>query len=159
MKYAILIKPDEEIEIKEYVDFHTIQELVDGCFEGCGVFGVLNKMVLLFCNDEFLLRDDTTFNAIGTIFADQPVYGNVVVLEDGYNDEYERDAIPFSKDDAESLHDAMVNFKYFFRDIIDTLHSHYDNNKPEPHFEFKAVTAEELSDRFFDKSEDCHEEV
>lgn len=152
MKYAILIKPDDEVEIKEYTDFRTLQELVDGYFANCGMFGVLNKMTLLFCNDEFLLRDDSAFNAIGTIFADEPIYGNVVMLEDGYNDENERDAIPFGEDEAKSLLDAMINFKCFFKDIISTLHSRYDNNKPEPHFEFKAVTAEELSGRLFGNS-------
>ena len=140
MQYVILISPDDMAEIKEYTDYQTINNLVEGWYERCGVLAIGNKMMTVFCNEEFLFYDELKFNAIGTAFSNQPIYGNVVLLELGYNEDHERDALPLDKADAEQVCNAVNDYKKFFSSLLDTLHSHYDNNKPEPTAEIISMS-------------------
>ena len=132
MQYIILISSNDSIEVKEYSGYQTINDLVEGYYERCGAFGVREKMTFLFCNEEFLLRDELLFNAVGTALADQPIYGNVVMLQDGYNEDNERDALPFEKADADKICKALCDFKIRYKVLLRALHRHYDNNKPKP---------------------------
>lgn len=140
MQYVILISPDDMAEIKEYTDYQTINNLVEGWYERCGALAIGNKMMTVFCNEEFLFHDELKFNAIGTAFSNQPIYGNVVLLELGYNEDHERDALPLDKADAEQVCNAVNDYKKFFSSLLDTLHSHYDNNKPEPTAEIISMS-------------------
>lgn len=148
MKYAVCISPDDSVEIKEYKDYHTINDLVDGWYETCGVFGVGDKLTILFCNEEFLFHDDLQFNAIGTALANQPIYGNIVLLQNGYNEDNERDALPFEKAEAESICNAMYDFRIRFDAMLEALHLHYDNNKPVPSAEIITMSADTFEELF-----------
>lgn len=132
MQYVVLISPDDSSEIKEYTDYKTINDLVDGWYESCGVFAVGNKMTLLFCNEEFLFRDELHFNAVASALSNQPIYGNVVLLQKIHNEEDEMDALPFEKEDAERICIALTDFRIKHDAMLDALHHHYDNNKPKP---------------------------
>lgn len=73
MKYTIQITPDDKIKVMEYTDYHTINDLVDGWYERCGVFGVLDKMCMIFCNEEFLYQD----NCVNNIYCSRYHFGMV----------------------------------------------------------------------------------
>lgn len=135
MKYVILINPKDEIEIKEYRDYHTLNDLVDGWYENCGHFVADNKLCMLFCNEEFLFQDNCAFNAIGTTLAAQPIYGNIVVTIDGYNDEGERDSLPMDYSDAQSISAVLNDLKVFIASILEELKSKYNDKKPLPKYE------------------------
>lgn len=144
MKYVLLITPEDKIEIKEYVEYHTLNELVDGWYERCGCFAVADKLCMLFCNEEFLFQDNCAFNAIGTTLAGQPIYGNVVVTEDGYNDEDERDALPFNYNDAQKICDILNDLRIIIAPVLNDLNAKYKDNKPEPTFEVSAMSEKEF---------------
>lgn len=140
MQYVVLISPDDSSEIKEYTDYQTINNLVEGWYERCGAFGIGNKMTVLFCNEEFLFRDELQFNAVASALAGQPIYGNVVLLQDGYNDDNERDALPFDKEEAKNICKSMLDFRFKYDSMLDVLHRHYDNNKPKPKAEIITMS-------------------
>lgn len=145
MQYVVLISPDDLSEIKEYTNYQTINDLVEGWYERCGTFGIGNKMTFLFCNEEFLFRDELQFNAVASALANQPIYGNVVLLQDGYNEDNERDALSFDKEEAESICKSMTDFRTKYSSMLNALHHHYDNNKPKP--KAKIITLSEDSYR------------
>lgn len=144
MKYVILITPEDTIEVKEYIDYHTINELVDGWYEHCGVFGAADKMCMLFCNKEFLFQDNCTFNSVATALAGQSIYGNVVVTVDGYNDEGERDALPMSCADAHKICAILNEMRTFIAPTLKELDAKYKDKKPTPKYEAVAMTEEEF---------------
>ena len=154
MKNAILITPDDKIEIKEYINYHTINDLVGGWYETCGYFGITDQMCMIFCNEEFLLQEDTQFNAVGTCLANQPIYGNIVLLADGYNDEGERDALPLNDIEAQNIFGALNQFVKSFDPILKHLHSKYDDNKPKPITQVSAMSEEEFNEILMGDSED-----
>ena len=108
MQYVVLISPDDSSEIKEYTNYQTINDLVEGWYERCGAFGIGNKMTFLFCNEGFLFHEELQFNAVASALANQPIYGNVVLLQDGYNEDNEMDALPFKKEEAENICDRVI---------------------------------------------------
>lgn len=144
MKYVILITPKDKIEIKEYIDYHTLNDLVEGWYEQCGHFVAADKLLMLFCNEEFLFQDNCEFNAIGTTLAAQPIYGNVVVTIDGYNDENERDALPMDCSDAQKISAALNELKTFIASALEELKAKYKNKKPEPEYKVSSMTEEEF---------------
>lgn len=143
MKYIIQITPDDKIIMREYTDYKTINSLVDGWYELCGVLGVLDKMVDLYCNEEALLIDGMQFNSIGSILTNQPIYGNIVILERGHNADGEVDSLPFDKEDAESICKAMEGMKVALSDMIDLLRCKYKDNKPKPYVEIVTFSDKE----------------
>lgn len=149
MKYAILITPDDNIEIKEYEAYRTINELVDGWYETCGYFSVAGRMAILFCNEEFIYKDNMNFNAIGSTLSGQPIYGNVVLLADGLNEDMERDALPLSKEEAERIKESMEQFKSSFESVLEVLHSRHDDVKPEFHAQVVTLSADEFNEVLF----------
>ena len=142
MDYVILITPEDKIEIKEYVDYHTLNDLVDGWYERCGWFGATDKMCMIFCNEEFLFQENCSFNAIGTILAGQPIYGNVVVTIDGYNENDERDALPMNCAEAQKIEAALNEMKTFIEPHMKALTAKYKDKKPTPTYE--VVTEEDF---------------
>lgn len=144
MKYVILITPEDTIEIREYKDYHTINELVDGWYERCGVFGAADKLCMLFCNEEFLFQDNCTFNSVATALAGQSIFGNVVVTVDGYNDEGERDALPMSCADAQKICAILNEMKSFIAPTLKELNAKYKGKKPAPKYEAVAMSEEEF---------------
>lgn len=142
MKYVILITPEDTIEVKEYIDYHTINELVDGWYEHCGVFVAADKMCMLFCNEEFLFQDNCTFNSVATALAGQSIYGNVVVTVDGYNDEGERDALPMNCADAQEIYAILNEMRTFIAPTLKELDAKYKGKKPAPKYEAVAMTEE-----------------
>lgn len=144
MKYAILIKPDDTIEIKEYKNYRTINQLVGGWYEICGHFGASNVMCFIFCNEEFLFDDDAKFNAVATLLAGQPIYGNIVILEDGYNPEIcDRDSMPLSVEQAHNVQAALSALVSHFSASLKEFHFKYDNSKPEPKYQVDAYFMED----------------
>lgn len=144
MNYVILITPEDTIEVKEYKDYHTINELVDGWYEHCGVFVAADKMCMLFCNEEFLFQDNCTFNSVATALAGQSIYGNVVVTVDGYNDEDERDALPMSCADAQKICAILNEMRTFIAPTLKELDAKYKGKKPAPKYEAVDMTEEEF---------------
>lgn len=152
MKYVIIITSNDEVEIVEYVDYETINALVGGSYETCGVFGVLDTMVILFCNEEFLLRDELEFNAVGTALANQPIYGNVVLLKHGRNENDEPDSFPFTEVYAVKVREAIERFRDEADSILFVLKANYSKNKPKPKAEIITLSAEEFSEVLGDET-------
>lgn len=148
MKYVVLVSPDDSVEIREYTNYQTINDLVAGWYERCGVFGVGDKMTFLFCNEEFLFHDELQFNAIGTALANQPIYGNVVMLQDGYNEDNERDALPFEKEEAEKICIAISDFRIRYGASLEALHRHYDTCKPKPSAQIITMSEDSFRELF-----------
>lgn len=146
MKYAIQITPDRKVEIKEYADYHTINDLVDGWYERCGILGILNKMCMIFCNEEFLFQDNCKFNPVGSALAAQPIYGNIVVLLDGYNDEEEHDCLPMDYDTAQKISATLQNMIFAIETTLNELSAKYGEDKPEPSFTIKAMSEKEFAE-------------
>ena len=144
MKYVILITPKDEIEIKEYFNFQTIHELVDGFYETCGCFGILDRMCVMFCNEEFLFQDNCAFNSVATALAGQPIYGNVVIMMDGYNEENERDALPMDCAEVQKISAVLNDMRTFIAPTLDELNVKYKGKKPKPSYKVLAVTEEEF---------------
>lgn len=139
-KFVIQITSSDTVEIKEYKDYKTINDLVDGWYEICGY---IEKDCLIFCNEEYLLRDDCKFNAIATILCRQdPIYGNTVLMYDGYNDEGERDSLPLSFEEAVAIKRRLDTFVSMNKDIVDVLHYSLDKNKPTIIIETEGVDLE-----------------
>jgi hypothetical protein len=123
-KYVIQLTTSDTIEVKEYIDYNTINELVDGWYE---IGGYLGKKYLMYCNEEALLEDKCTFNALATIInGRQPIYGNTVLMIDGYNDNKERDTFPMSIEDAEKLKDILESFMEQKKDLVVDMHNRFD---------------------------------
>lgn len=124
-KYVIQLTTSDTIEVKEYIDYNTINELVDGWYE---IGGYLGKKYLMYCNEEALLEDKCTFNALATIInGRQPIYGNTVLMIDGYNDNKEYDTFPMSIEDAEKLKDILESFIKQKKDLLVDMHNRFDN--------------------------------
>lgn len=142
MKYALLINPDNSIEVKEYKNYNTINELVEGWYEICGRFAAAGIMCFIFCNEEFLFDDNAKFNAVASLLSEQPIYGNIVILEDGYDPEQcDRDSMPLNEEQANKVKEALSVLIHHFSAKLDELHLRYDDNKPEPKFQVKAIDA------------------
>lgn len=132
MASMIVIDSDDKICLWDYDNGHSIHEAVDGLFETCSVFGALDSMCVVFCNESFLLREDLHFNALATLICNQPIYGNIVIMEDGYDDEGMRDALPFDLIRGTALSMVLEELKEHFAPIIKGFHSRFDNNRPDP---------------------------
>lgn len=145
MKYTIQITPDDKIKVMEYTDYHTINDLVDGWYERCGVFGVLDKMCMIFCNEEFLYQDNCKFNAVGSALAAQPIYGNVVVMLDGYNEEDEHDAIPMTYQEAKVISQMLMNMQVEIAPLLSELTAKYSGKKIQPKMQIVSMTEEDFS--------------
>lgn len=154
MKYAIQIMPSGEIAIHKFEDYRTINNLVDGWYETCGRFVVKDKMLMIFCNEEFLFRDNMEFNAVASALANQPIYGNIVLLEYGYNEEGECDSIPLCEKDAIGIKVAMDNFKKAYKTMLAKLTLRYANDKPKPVAKIVTLTEEEFSEVLFSNETD-----
>ena len=129
-KYVLLITSSDTIELKEYTDYHTINDLVSGWYEVCGY---LEKNYLLYCNEEFLYHDKCSFNALATIInGKQPIYGNTVLMIDGYTDDEipERDIFPMSLEEAQFVKNKLDYFIESEKSMINELHKAYDSCKP-----------------------------
>lgn len=154
MKYAIQIMPSGEIAIHKFEDYRTINTLVDGWYETCGRFVVKDKMLMIFCNEEFLFRNNMEFNAVASALANQPIYGNIVLLEYGYNEEGEHDSIPLCEKDAIGIKVAMDNFKKAYKTMLAKLTLRYANDKPKPVAKIVTLTEEEFREVLFDNETD-----
>lgn len=143
MKYVIAINADNTIKAVEYTSYHTLNDIVDGWYEQCGRFVMQNKMWLIFCNEEFLLRDDTHFNAVATVLCGCLIYGNVVIAVDGYNEDNERDAIPVDKEFADVSVDFLHSLVLHIVDYLQHLRAEYNDNKPEPQATIISFSPEE----------------
>lgn len=143
----IILTPNDEILHENYAGYESLSKGVGGCIGICTTqnIPIFPKPVKadFYCNDEFLLINDEKFskcNAIATLLSGQPIYGNVVIVknigEDNIGFEY------LSKDGEEEItetwmiEDALMRFKNDNIKNIEQIHEEYDNNKPEPHFEF-----------------------
>lgn len=146
MQYAIVITSHDEIEVREYKDYHSINDYVEGWYERCGTIGILDKMCFVFCNEEFLFQDDLAFNAMATAICNQPIYGNVAILQDGYNSDGERDSLPIDKQTAEIIKCVLCEMKAQLASVFDDLRSKFSDNKPSP--TFQIITGDELSQTF-----------
>ena len=132
MSHIIVIYPNNYICLCDYKDYHSINEVIDGCFECCGVFGALDSMCITYCNEEFLFREDLNFNGLASIICGQPIYGNLVIMKDEHNSYGERDSSPFDLIQATGICMVLEKIKEKFMPIIKELHSQYDNKRPEP---------------------------
>ena len=129
-KYVLQITSSDTIEIKEYNDYKTINDLVGGWYEICGY---LKPNYMLYCNEEFLYHDECSFNALATIInGKQPIYGNTVLMIDGYTDSEipERDTLPIELEKAKRIKTKLDFFIESERSLINELHKAYDNCKP-----------------------------
>lgn len=143
MKYVIAINADNTIKAVEYTSYHTLNDIVDGWYEQCGRFVMQNKMWLIFCNEEFLLRDDIHFNAVATVLCGCPIYGNVVIAVDGYNEDNERDAIPVDKEFADMSVDSLHSLVSYLTNDLQNLRAKYNDNKPKPQATIISFSPEE----------------
>lgn len=151
MKKAIVLKPDDKIEIVDFDEKNSYQffqnavkaenEDLNSTFIGFIKtdaelpFGDSSKMSFCY-NDNFLVNSFDDFekiNALSTFILETEMRGNVVVTlvdEEGQTKGFE-------KEDAEIFLKAIENFKKQFTNEISQLHGEYDNNKGEPCFEIK----------------------
>lgn len=144
MNYVILITPEDKIEVREYKDYHTLNELVDGLIQNCGYFGAADQMCVLLCNEEFLFQDNCIFNSVGTALAGEPIYGNVVVMLIKHNEADERITMPMSCTEANNICTVLNDMKTFIAPTLDELNAKYKGKKPAPHYEIKAMSEEEF---------------
>lgn len=152
MKYVVQITPDDSVTIAKYQDYQTINDLVDGWYEVCAYLSKHHKNDSLlyfftdyfkkktyhvYCNEEYLLHDKCKFNALATIICNQaPIYGNVVITLEGYNEEGEKDSIPFELQEAQKVQTILSEFAQDIMPVLDILHKQYDDNKPQIYVQF-----------------------
>lgn len=127
-KYVLHITSQDTIDIKEYKDYQTINDLVGGWYELCGF---IDNKYMLYCNEEFLYEEKCQFNALATIInGRQPIFGDTVLLLDGYTDEGERDSVPLLYEEAAKVKRILESYMETKSQVFDELHSMYDNAKP-----------------------------
>lgn len=146
MKCVILITPDERIEIREFKKYETIKELVDGWYEHCGCIGILDKLCDLYCNEEFLLRDDCVFNSIASLLTSRPIYGNLVVTCYGFNDDGEQDSVPFEEEKAKAICECLCKIKESFSEALTDLKATFSDNKPNPQPIVMTISEKDFSE-------------
>ena len=85
MQKAIILTPDDTVEAVDYEGYTTIHNAVDGIYQTCGGTEWENFNLTIFCNEEFLIRDDEQFdklNAVASAIYGGEIRGNAVVLID-----------------------------------------------------------------------------
>lgn len=87
---------------------------------------------------------------MASALANQPIYGNIVLLEYGYNEEGEHDSIPLCEKDAIGIKVAMNNFKKAYKMMLAKLTLRYANDKPKPVAKIVTLTEEEFREVLFD---------
>lgn len=151
MQKAIIFTPDDNIESVDYKDWHTINEAVGGTFQTCGniSFGHPEKsfeealQLTMFCNDEFLVRDDKEFekvNAIATLLSDEEIRGNIILVADVETpDGIASRGFEYAEANGEQLlcehmlvFDAFEQFIANHKEEIQNIHKALDMNKSEP---------------------------
>lgn len=119
MKYSVIITPRGEATIKEFTGDHPLRDAVDGWVQECGRLQSCGKNLLLYCNDSYALREDLEINLLGSYFSsvsffnNSSIYGNVLVLCDGLNDNGELDALPFELEEALNICKEINQFATF----------------------------------------------
>lgn len=144
MKYMVIAKSDDTVELREYScddGYKPINDAVRGDYQTIAYKRPLKisvngtdtiLLVDVFCNDNFLNTNDNgcdKVNLFGTSIYGNLIYGDIVILSYFFNtDECEPDDDGFEKDDA----DALADFIKTFMAGIDTAgeHKKHDNNKP-----------------------------
>ena len=148
MKKIVVLKAEgDKVEIADFEDYKSIQNVVGGLMEHFwdGTLPMANgkdMKAIMYCNEEGLLRDDLkTLNAFATSLYGQPIYGDVAVLKDLGNGEdtgfeYKEDEVDGVKEEAICecwfVEDVLALSINHNRDKLEELHRQYDNNKPEP---------------------------
>lgn len=148
-KYLIVITPNDEFvtipyedgykDIKKGLELFTNEtDITLGSLCG-GTFADIDFYA--YCDDEFLLKDNTDakVNAYAMLFAHEytqaVVFGNVVVVKD----------IGFGESDGfteEELKDIQNQFDLWVKinnKTIEQIHRDLDGNAPEPYMEFMEV--------------------
>ena len=151
MKNVILITPDDRIELKEYKDYKTYNELVDGWFELCDSINICDVKCDLICNEEFLFFDKCEFNSIATLLCKRRIYGNIVIAAVGYtieDDIEERESVPFTEEDCDKVYTSLQNFKETHAVEMIDARVKYSAYKPKPSATFISMTADEFAKMF-----------
>ena len=84
---------------------------------------------------------------MASALANQPIYGNIVLLEYGYNEEGEHDSIPLCEKDAIGIKVAMNKA---YKMMLAKLTLRYANDKPKPVAKIVTLTEEEFREVLFD---------
>ncbi len=152
MQMLIYLTPQDEIKTQPYKDYDSIREALNADhFEVAATdipTGLGNKTMALYCDEEFLINGtDPTVNAYASIICKQPIYGNAVLLMNTIDN-------PDGKPDCRGFETGVTNvfseldfIKKNIENAFDSpqlkkaaeeLHKEFDNNMPEPQFEFIA---------------------
>ena len=153
----LILTPDDTVESKDYKDYSSINEGVGGTYEMFHsdkipmVIGD-DLEVAMFCNDEFLIRDDEKFNKINataSLLSGQEIRGDVVVTVNHYTDDgYDSRGFEYKEEDTgdgeieEAIcehwlaEDTFLLYISHNADALKELHEKYDNNKSEPEITF-----------------------
>ena len=162
MQKALVFTPDDTIETVDYEGYRTIQDVVDGSYDTCGHidFGFEDKPseatlhLTMFCNDEFLIRNDEKFdkvNAVASLLYGGELRGNVILTvdvetEDGiesrgfyYHEVSGKEAIC----EHAIAYDTFEKYIEENKDEIQALHEKLDMNKSEPEITYKTFKENE----------------
>lgn len=159
MRYIIVITPDDKIKLEPYEDYRSINKCVGGFFELCGHLPTADGgMFDIYCYEEYLLHDEYKFNAFATFLLSRFIYGNIAILISGWNEDHELDSLPLDEERAVAVVSKLEMFRENFAATLSLLHEWYDDApKPEPSFQFVAMTEDELAKTFgVDKNEDSN---
>lgn len=151
MNNVILITPDDRIELKEYRDYKTYNELVDGWFELCDHLDIGGVQCDLICNEEFLFLDKCEFNSIATLLCKRRIYGNLVIAAVGYtmvDGIQERDSVPFSESECNKVYTSLQNYKVLHAAEMIDARIKYSAYKPKPSATIISMTADEFAKMF-----------
>lgn len=150
MKYIVVIKPDDKIELEPYENFKSIEKCVEGYFEFCGHLPAADGSRLdVYCNEQGLLINKCTFNATATLLMANHIYGNIALLLRGYNDDGEIDSLPLDEEKANVVVTVLKLLQGEFAPTLKFLHEQYDNApKPEPSLQVFKVCGDDLRKMF-----------
>lgn len=152
----IIITPEDNIKLADYNGYESLSGAVDGTISRfyeieLSVYPFLADgkdflPVELYCNDDFLIKDDKQFdkiNAVASSISGQEIRGNVaMVVKNGENDRgfryIEEDAHGKTEEalcECWSAEDTILYYINTNKDKFKEFHSKMDNNKSKSSFE------------------------
>ena len=105
MKKAILAKPNNPLEVIDFIDEleyyykHIECRCIDIVYVGD---------YLLIVDDEGLLTDDPQINVIASILYGHPICGNVLIVKEGYNEDGEPTCEGLTDEEIEKFHESFM---------------------------------------------------
>ena len=154
-KKLIIIGTDDKIKIAPYEGYSSITAGVGGglmeLFHTDKIPCPLGNIPIdFYCNEEFLYREEDNFkkcNALATAIysgGSTPIYGDVVIVKRVADDVAGLDFVrtPEGEEDLCEcwfVEDILMRYANQITKELGEIHSVYDDNRPEPSFEFYSL--------------------